>query len=120
MRLLRGAAAASASERSRPRGDRGSALIITLWVAFGLVALALYFGNTSALDLRASDNRAAGLEADQAIEGAARYATYMLGKLDPPGVLPDPATYQHEAAAVGDSTFWFIGRDPKQPAQVTT
>ena len=35
-------------------------------------------------------------------------------------MLPDPATYQHEAAAVGDSTFWFIGRDPKQPAQVTT
>lgn len=120
MRLPRGAAGASASDRSRSRGDRGSALIITLWVAFGLVALALYFGNTSALDLRASDNRAAGLEADQAIEGAARYAAYLLGKLDPPGVLPDPATYQHEAAAVGDSTFWFIGRDPKQPAQVTT
>ena len=120
MRLPRGAAGASASDRSRSRGDRGSALIITLWVAFGLVGLALYFGNTSALDLRASDNRAAGLEADQAIEGAARYATYLLGKLDPPGVLPDPATYQHEAAAVGDSTFWFIGRDPKQPAQVTT
>lgn len=120
MRLPSGAAGASASDRSQSRGDRGSALIITLWVAFGLVALALYFGNTSALDLRASDHRAAGLEADQAIEGAARYATYLLGKLDPPGVLPDPATYQHEAAAVGDSTFWFIGRDPKQPAQVTT
>ncbi len=120
MRLPRSAAAAFASDRSRPRGERGSALIITLWVAFGLVALALYFGNTSALDLRASDNRAASLEADQAIEGAARYATYLIGKLDPPGVLPDMATYQHEAAAVGDSTFWFIGRDPKQPAQVTT
>ena len=120
MRLPRRAAAPFAFDRSRPRGDRGSALIITLWVAFALVALALYFGNTSTLDLRASDNRAAGLEADQAIEGAARYASYLLGKLDPPGVLPDPATYQHEAAAVGDSTFWFIGRDPKQPAQVTT
>ena len=120
MRLPHRAAAPFAFDRSRPRGDRGSALIITLWVAFALVALALYFGNTSALDLRASDNRAAGLEADQAIEGAARYATHLLGKLDPPGVLPDPATYQHEAASVGDSTFWFIGRDPKQPAQVTT
>jgi type II secretory pathway component PulK len=99
--------------------QRGSALIITLWVAFGLVALALYFGNSSSLDLRAADNRAASLEAEQAIEGAARYAAYLLGRLDQPGLLPDVKTYQCEAAAVGDASFWFIGRDPKV-SQITT
>lgn len=105
--------------RQHSQRSRGSALIITLWVAFGLVALALYFGNSSSLDLRAADNRAASLEAEQAIEGAARYAAYLLSKLDQPGVLPDLKTYQHEAVAVGDATFWFIGRDPKL-TQVTT
>lgn len=105
-------------QSGRP-AQRGSALIITLWVAFGLVALALYFGNSSSLDLRAADNRAASLEAEQAIEGAARYAAYLLGRLDQPGLLPDVKTYQCEAAAVGDASFWFIGRDPKV-SQVTT
>lgn len=102
-----------------PSHSRGSALIITLWVAFGLAALALYFGNSSSLDLRASTNRAAGLEAEQAIEGAARYAAYLLANLEQPGVLPDIKTYQHEAALIGNATFWFIGRDPKLN-QVTT
>jgi type II secretory pathway component PulK len=105
-------------QSGRP-AQRGSALIITLWVAFGLVALALYFGNSSSLDLRAADNRAASLEAEQAIEGAARYAAYLLGRLDQPGLLPDVKTYQCEAAAVGDASFWFIGRDPKV-SQITT
>ena len=119
MRLPRSAAASPLFTR-HPRHRRGSALIITLWVAFGIASLALYFGNSSALDLRAADNRAAGLEAEQAIEGAARYAAYLLANLEQPGVLPDRKTYQHEAAALGDAAFWFIGRDPKQPNQVTT
>ena len=108
-------------ERSSSRAvhPQGSALIITLWVAFGLVALALYFGNSSALDLRSAENRAASLAAEQALEGAARYAAYLLTKLEQPGVLPDPKTYQAEAVLVGGATFWFIGRDPKL-SQVTT
>ncbi len=109
---------ASRNRRGSHR-QRGSALIITLWVAFGLVALALYFGNSSSLDLRSADNRSASLEAEQAIEGAARYATFLLTKLDQPGVLPDLKTYQPEAVAVGSATFWFIGRDPKL-SQITT
>ena len=53
--------------------ERGSVLIIVLWVAFGLVSLAIYFANSSSLELRAADNRVATLEAEQAIAGAARY-----------------------------------------------
>lgn len=101
------------------RGERGSALIITLWVAFGLVAIALYFGQSSSLDLKAADNRAAALEAEQAIEGAARYVMYLLANSSQPGVLPDVKTYQREAATVGEARFWFIGRDPRL-TQVTT
>ncbi|MCW5557242.1 MAG: general secretion pathway protein GspK [Verrucomicrobiae bacterium] len=100
--------------RPAPGGERGSALVITLWVAFGLVALALYFAQSTTLELRGSDNRAAMQEADQAIEGAARYAVYLLSNLQQPGVLPELVTYQHEAVPVGDATFWFLGRQDSQ------
>ncbi len=97
--------------------SRGSTLVIVLWIALGLVSLGLYFGQSSALALRASDQRAASIEAEQAIQGATRYAAYVLTNLDIPGVLPQfqiaptfrPVT---ENVRVGDSAFWFLGRDP--------
>ncbi|HEX7576490.1 MAG TPA: hypothetical protein VF430_00480, partial [Verrucomicrobiae bacterium] len=55
--------------------QRGSVLIIVLWVSLGLVSIALYFANSMTYELRASDNRVSGLAADQAIEGAARYVS---------------------------------------------
>src|SRR4051794_33956995 len=64
-----------------PRSSRGSVLIIVLWVAFGLVALALYFAQSMTYELRASDNRTANMEAEQAIDGAARYVSYVLKTL---------------------------------------
>lgn len=105
---------------TRPGSERGSALIITLWVAFGLVALALYFAQSTTLELRASDNRTAALEAEQAIEGAARYAQYLLSHLEETGVLPEPVTYQREAVPVGEATFWFLGRENGQSTVTTT
>ncbi len=115
MRLFR----APRNPASRNPSARGSALIITLWVAFGLVSLALYFGNSSSLDLRVASNLTASMEAAHAIDGAARYAALLLARLDQPGVLPDIKTYQHEAVPVGDATFWYIGRDDRQ-SQITT
>src|SRR5271165_6248938 len=56
----------------------GSVLIIVLWIAFGLVALALYFANSMNLEMRASDNRVCAQSAEQAIDGAVRYLTYVL------------------------------------------
>src|ERR1039457_4505057 len=60
------------------RSEKGSVLIIVLWVAIGLVSIALYFANSMNYELRASDNRVNGLAAEQAIEGAARYVGYVL------------------------------------------
>ncbi|HYV32750.1 MAG TPA: hypothetical protein VEO53_16805, partial [Candidatus Binatia bacterium] len=88
----------------------GSVLIIVLWVAFGLVALALYFANSMSLELRASDNRVASMETDQAIAGAARYLSNVLAGLQSPGTLPEVQTYRSEAVPVGDALFWLIGR----------
>ncbi len=90
--------------------ERASVLIIVLWVAFGLVSLAIYFANSSSLELRAADNRVASLEAEQAILGAARYLSNALANVTEPGLPPDPATLKVEAVQVGDARFWLIGQ----------
>ena len=98
-------------------GECGSVLVIVLWVTFGLVSIALYFAHSMSLELRAADHRVAGLEADQAIDGAARYLSNILANLEEPGMVPDPQTYLNEAVPVGEATFWLIGRSdqPKAP-----
>src|ERR1043166_2610050 len=50
-------------------GEQGSTFVIVLWIAFGLISMALYFGNSMSSELRASDNRVSGIAAEQAIEG---------------------------------------------------
>jgi type II secretory pathway component PulK len=88
----------------------GSVLIIVLWVAFGLVSLALYFASTMAFEFRAADNRVAATEAEQAIAGAARYLTNILANGQQWGTLPDTNTYRFAAVPVGAANFWLIGR----------
>jgi type II secretory pathway component PulK len=92
----------------------GSVLIIVLWVAFGLVSLALYFAYSMMFELRAADNRVASLEAEQAIAGAARYVSNILATTETPGFMPDLQSYESEAVPVGDATFWLIGRGDDQ------
>jgi DNA uptake protein ComE-like DNA-binding protein len=111
-------------------------LVIVLWIAFGLVSIALYFGQSMLFNLQATDNYEASVEADQAIEGAARYisavltnlqqqilsqGTNMPGVLILPGVIqaytpqsgqtPFTQTYQGQDVSVGNAHFWLIGRD---------
>lgn len=94
------------------RFQKGSVLIIVLWVCIGLVAIALYFANSMTYELRASDNRASGLATDQAIEGAARYVNYVLATYATNGAVPATNLYVAAAVPVGDARFWLIGRDP--------
>ncbi|MCC6231627.1 MAG: general secretion pathway protein GspK [Verrucomicrobiales bacterium] len=100
-----------------PRAQRGSVLIIVLWVTFGLVSLALYFANSMSMELRASENRVAAVQADQAILGAAKYVTNLLADLEIPGRLPDSWSYRAEAVPIGEAQFWFIGRPETDTAQ---
>jgi type II secretory pathway component PulK len=94
----------------------GSVLIIVLWIAFGLVAMALYFANSMSSELRASDNRVELLTADQAIEGASRYVAKVLAEQATNGLVPYIDDYAKEAIAVGDAHFWLIGRTDGQAA----
>jgi type II secretory pathway component PulK len=115
----------SVARGMRKRADRtvwadaqGSVLIIVLWVALGLVSITLYFANTMTFELRASDNRVAGLAADQAIEGGARYVQYVLSTLATNGTVPDLTSYESEAVPIGEAHFWLIGRAGDYQAQV--
>ncbi len=89
---------------------RASVLVVVMWIVFGLISMTLYFASSMTFELRASDNRIAGLEADQAIEAARRYLTCVLSNLNSPGVIPDPQSYLREAVPVGNAKFWLIGR----------
>ena len=105
-----------ASASARRRRQRGSVLIIVLWIAFGLVAITLYFANSMSSELRASDNRVSAQVADQAIEGAARYVTRVLTDQATNGMVPYVTDYANEAVPVGNAHFWLIGRDDGQGA----
>jgi type II secretory pathway component PulK len=98
----------------RHLAQRASALIIVLWIAFGLVVLALYFGQSMGFELRAADNNSAALEADQAIQGVARYVTNVLARVTEPGQIPETNTYRCSNIPIGDATAWLIGRDDRQ------
>src|ERR1039458_3838631 len=120
-------------------------LVIVLWIAFGLVSIALYFGQSMMFNLQAADNYEASVEADQAIEGAARYinavltnlqqqvqsqGTNMPGVLILPGVIqaytsqsgqtPFTQTYQTQEVPVGNVHFWLIGRDASGTSNVNS
>ncbi len=89
---------------------RGSVLIVVLWACLGLVSVTLLFGHSMLMSYRGADNDLAGRQADQAIEGSARYVLEMLGALEKPGTVPELTSYQSEALTVGDATVWMLGR----------
>lgn len=116
---------------------RGSVLIVVLVVCLGLVSITLVFGNAMLLAYRGEDNDLAARQAQNAIEGAARYAQLILTPSTTStgttttttttittttssltsaasalafGAVPDPLLYHAEAVALGPATFWFIGR----------
>jgi len=67
-----------AVEGGRSRRLSGSVLIVVMWIAFGLVGMALYFAHAMEMNMRAADNVVASLQADQAIESAAIYYSNVL------------------------------------------
>lgn len=96
----------------------GAILVIVLWISFGLVSLALYFGHAMSFELRAADNFEANAEASQAIDGAARYVTLVLSNNI--GYVPDITTYQYENVPIGNASFWLLGRGDTANATMAT
>lgn len=98
------------------RTERGSVLIIVIWICLGLVALTLSFASSMTSEFRAADNTASEVTARLAVAGGARYASYVLGQFATNGAVPRVEDYKAEDLPVGDASFWFIGRDYGQPA----
>ncbi|MEA3188697.1 MAG: hypothetical protein QOD99_2527 [Chthoniobacter sp.] len=88
---------------------KGSVLIVVLWVCLGLVSVALLFGHSMAMANRGSNNELAGREAEQAVDGAARYVETLLLNSGTSGALPEETAYQSAAVPVGKASFWFLG-----------
>lgn len=86
-----------------------SIFVLVLWISFGLVVLSLYFANSMSFELKSADNRVASTEANMAIQGAARYASYVVTTLATNGVVPDRQYYRSEWVPIGDASFWFLG-----------
>jgi DNA uptake protein ComE-like DNA-binding protein len=93
-----------------PSAEAGTVLIVVLWVCLGLVSLTLVFGHSMMMAFRGTDDLIAGRQAEAAIDGAARYAGYLLASASVPGQLPLPETYLREEVPVGEARFWFLGR----------
>ena len=101
---------------ARTPADRGSVLIIVLWVCLGLVALTVYFANSMSSEFQAAGNRAAEVTARQAVAGGTRYAAFVLSQFGTNGTVPHIEDYKSEDLPVGDARFWFVGRDLNQRA----
>ena len=97
-------------ETPHSHSQRGSVLIVAMWIALVLVTVALLFAQSMMLEYRAADNAVAGLSANQAIEAARRYALLLLTELEEPGTMLDLDYYEWENVPVGDAAFWFLGR----------
>ena len=98
---------------------QGSVLIIVMWVSLGLVSVTLYFAHSMYFEFKAVGNVYEGHQAQQAIDGALRYATYLLTNLEEPGTLPEVDTYVAEQALIGEATFWYIGRGQESSIAAT-
>jgi type II secretory pathway component PulK len=111
-----------ALERSRRRLS-GSVLIVVMWIAFGVVGMALYFAHSMEMNMRAADNQVAAFEAENAIESAAVYYSNVLASVMQansrgnaemnmqPYMLPMTNWYQTAGVKVGQARWWVIGRD---------
>lgn len=89
---------------------RASVFILVLWISFGLVVLSLYFANSMSFELKSADNRLAASQAGMAINGAARYAEYIISNYATNGVVADPQFYRSEYVPVDEASFWYLGQ----------
>ena len=98
---------------------QGSVLIIVMWVALGLVSVTLYFAHSMYFEFKAAENEYEGYQAQQAIDGALRYAMFLLSNLEEPGTLPEMDTYVPERGIIGEATYWYIGRGQENGLSTT-
>lgn len=101
-----------------PARVQASVLVIVLWIAFGLIVLAVYFAHSMSLELRGAQNRYTSLQAEHAATAAARYVTYILTTHGTNGIMPNLTQnlpeFRTTGVPVGEAYYWLIGRNDLQ------
>lgn len=96
------------------QNERGTVLVIVLWISFGLLVLAIAFAHSMSLELKGAQNRYTSLQAEHAATGAATYVNYVLTTCGTNGILPgltgDLPEFRTTGAQIGEAYFWLIGR----------
>jgi len=93
--------------------QRGAVIIVVMWIALGLVSIAVYFSHSMVMELKAATNSEASVQAQFAVEGTHRYLKDMLANLTDEGQIPDYTEYPREALEIGYAVAWVVGRDPE-------
>jgi type II secretory pathway component PulK len=101
------------------RSQSGVVLVAVLVVCMGLVAVTLLFTSTAMMDYRAIKNDLAGRQAEQAVEGGARYAQMLIQGVETPGTMPDRTSYTASELELGSGYFWIIGRPDDTNSNIT-
>ncbi len=81
-------------------------MIVTLWIVLGISALVLIFARSVAVELFASANQVAAVQADAVAKGALQYVIAQLDNSD--GAIPDPTTFPCQAVSIGAGYFWIL------------
>ena len=88
-----------AFRKARSGGSRGAVLIVTLWIVLGISAMVLVFARSMMVELSASANQVAALQADAVAKGALQYVIAQLDNTT--GTPPDPTVVPFEAISIG-------------------
>lgn len=96
-------------ERGRPTARRGTVLIVTMILVFALAAMTLVLCRSMRVEMIASANYAAMLQASAIERGAEQYLLAMLTELS--GDLTSMTEADFEAVQVGDGWFWVLRPD---------
>jgi len=86
--------------------SRGTVLILTMWIVLILAGLVLVFGRAMRVEVSASANHVAALQAEAVAQGALRFLVSQVDGTDG-NYVPDAGT-SFEAVPVGDGFFWML------------
>jgi len=92
----------------RTRGDRGTVLIVTMWIVLVLAGLVLVMCRSVRVEAIASANRVAILQAESIARGALDYVLSLVDGTDGSPSLDDA---EFEAVPVGTGYFWILKTD---------
>lgn len=99
----------------RWRKDRGTVLIVTMWVVLVLAGLVLVFSHWARVEAIAAANRESSMQADTVARGALQYVLSALDGAD--GSTAGLEELSWEERRVGDGFFWVLRTNLRDDAQ---